>query len=385
MYVMILEKIFTGLAIFTLLCSGTVTIAQPEIKRDWTAFAQVKDASFLKKKVKFKLTASSKVNSADSTAHAGLWVRVESKEGEISFFDNMVDRPIRSNQWQAYTIEGEMDENSGTLSFGGICNGNGEFYFDDFVLMIQNDKGVMEKAMIENPGFELGMINSEIPSWVQGVSSDHPVRVQGFSFSASAERVQGSYSLLVGGKGIPMDSSSYIGPYKGFSTQIGTLVSMLNNLSSRVEGRVNMLNQKEVDHLMDSKANSIGALIMHLAASEAFVQVYTFENREFSEEEDAKWMTAIQLGDKARKEFVGHPVEYYLDIYRQVREKSIKELQKRNDEWLFEAKPGARSNYYFWFHVMEHQSSHLGQILLMKKRLPKREKPLPKQKLDTDH
>jgi hypothetical protein len=28
------------------------------------------------------------------------------------------------------------------------------------------------------------------------------------------------------------------------------------------------------------------------------------------------------------------------------------------------------NNYYGWFHVMEHQSSHLGQILFLKKRIP---------------
>lgn len=28
------------------------------------------------------------------------------------------------------------------------------------------------------------------------------------------------------------------------------------------------------------------------------------------------------------------------------------------------------SNHYAWFHVMEHQSSHLGQVLFLRKRIP---------------
>ena len=28
------------------------------------------------------------------------------------------------------------------------------------------------------------------------------------------------------------------------------------------------------------------------------------------------------------------------------------------------------NNFFGWFHVMEHQSSHLGQILFLKKRIP---------------
>lgn len=376
---------FTRLAIFTLLCSSIITIAQPEIKQEWTSFMQMKDASFLKSKVKFKLTASSKIILEDTTALAGLWVRIDNKEGGVDFFDNMSDRPIVSSEWKTYSLEGEMDENSDKISFGGVCVGNGKFYFDDFVLLIENLAGVMEKVMVENSDFEVAVNGNEIPSWIQGTSFDRPFRVKDFSFSSNEENVSGNYSLLVEGKGVQKDSTYYIGPYKGFSTQIGTLVSMLNNLSSRVENRVNMLNKKEVDHLMDEKSNSIGALIMHLAASEAYYQVATFENREFNEEEKKKWQVALYLGDKARKEFVGHEVEYYLNIYKQVRQKTVEELQKRNDQWLFEARPGQQSNYYSWFHVMEHQSSHLGQILLLKKRLPKHEKLLPKQKLDTDH
>jgi len=125
--------------------------------------------------------------------------------------------------------------------------------------------------------------------------------------------------------------------------------------------------------------------ITHLAAAEAYYQVYTFENRGFNEEENKKWQVALELGDKARKEFVGHDVGYYLEIYHQVRKKTLEELQKRNDEWLLEAPAGGPSNYFAWFHVMEHQSSHLGQILLLKKRLPKTEQPIPKQKIETDH
>jgi len=376
---------FTKLVISALLCANLSALAQTEIKREWTSFVQVKDASFLKKKVKFKLTASSKVNSVDTTAWAGLWVRVDNKEGGVGFFDNMRDRLIKSNEWRTYAIEGEMDGNSDKINFGGICMGNGMFYFDDFVLMIQNDTGSMEKATIENPGFEVVMSDDEIPHWVQGIFWDGPVHVKGFSFSSSPENLTGNYSLLIEGKSIQKDSSSYIGPYKGFSAHVGTLVSMLNNLSSRVESRVNMLNQKEVDHLMDDKANRIGALVMHLAAAEAYYQVYTFEGRDFNDEENKKWKVALDLGSEARKEFVGHPVEYYLNIYKQVRQKTIEELQKRDDEWLLQAAPGRLSNYYSWFHIMEHQSSHLGQILLLKKRLPKRESTLRKQKLDTEH
>ena len=78
------------------------------------------------------------------------------------------------------------------------------------------------------------------------------------------------------------------------------------------------------------------------------------------------------MGAEARRRFQGKDIQYYLNIYREVRKKTVEELAKRNDEWLQEVPANAGiSNFYSWFHVMEHQSSHLGQILLLSKRIPK--------------
>ncbi|WP_240315494.1 DUF664 domain-containing protein [Aquimarina longa] len=188
---------------------------------------------------------------------------------------------------------------------------------------------------------------------------------------------------MLEGKGVK--KSRVINTEEGFTPQIGTLVAMLNNLSNRVERTVKNLDIRETDHLLDEKANRIGALIMHLAAAEAYYQVYTFENRKFTKEEKEKWQLGLSLGKEAREKLKGKPIEYYLNIYKEVRKKTVEELAKRNDEWLEQMRPGSTMNNHFaWFHVMEHQSSHLGQILLLKKRIPKEENSikLPKEEVD---
>ena len=157
---------------------------------------------------------------------------------------------------------------------------------------------------------------------------------------------------------------------EGFSPQVGVLVSMLNDLSDRVERTVKDLSPKEIDFLLDEDANSIGTLIMHLAATEKFYQVYTFENREFNKEEKAEWGTGMSLGKEAQNKYKGNDVQYYLNIFKKVRETTLKYLKERDDEWLAKVPEGYRmNNHWSWFHVMEHQSSHLGQILLLKKRI----------------
>lgn len=49
---------------------------------------------------------------------------------------------------------------------------------------------------------------------------------------------------------------------------------MLEDLKSRVDGIVKDLPLKHVDHLLDDKANRIGALIIYLAAAEAYYQKF---------------------------------------------------------------------------------------------------------------
>ena len=356
-----------------------------EVSRDWTSFYQTLDANFTER-TRFRLTASVKVITNDSLGVASLWAYVVNKNGEEGFFDNMHDRRIRSNEWYTYVIEGEADEHTDKLYFGGICVQNGQFYFDNFTLYVENreKEGEFDLVDIENASFEQTVKNNQIPKWTEGGYSGN-VRVKEFTISSSDSSFHKNRSLVIEGTGIEPDTTYMIGPVDGFSPQIGTLITMLNNLSNRVEQTVQLLDQEETDFLLDDKANSIGALVMHLAAAEAYYQVFTFEGRGFNEEEKEKWQVALDLGQEARDQFKGKSIDYYLNVYKEVRQKTINELQKRNDAWLEKIQPAYEvNNHWCWFHVMEHQSSHLGQILMLKKRFPE-EDGMVQQKIDTDH
>ncbi|MBS1508688.1 MAG: DinB family protein [Bacteroidetes bacterium] len=373
-------------------CHAIISIAQyvPERTQKWTSFRQIKDASFLKKKVKFKVSASVKIHSNDPKASASVGAVVYRKGGGQKYF--LVDIPKDSTRngidsWNTYTAEGEMDETTDKIHIASYCSNQGKFYFDNFELSVQNDKGVYEKVPLENADFESKVMDNKIPNWIEAYAPNRPLRIKGYEFSSSEDHAHGNYSLLLEGKNLAIDSSNFIFPTKGYSPQIGSLVMMLNNLSSRVEERVASLTQKELDELMDEKANSIGALIMHLAAAEKFYQLVTFEGRMFNEEEKNPWKVAFDLGEEARQMFKGHNIHYYMDIYKQVRKHTLEELSKRDDEWLLKNVLGRgleRNNYYCWFHVMEHQSSHLGQILLLIKRLPEKQ-DITEPKIDLKH
>ncbi|OBX22263.1 MULTISPECIES: DinB family protein [Bizionia] len=159
---------------------------------------------------------------------------------------------------------------------------------------------------------------------------------------------------------------------KGYSTQIGNMVSMLEDLKARVTTSVVNLNQNEVDFLLDDDANRIGAMILHLAATEKYYQLYTFENRSFNNEENETWLLPLELGEPARNELVNKPISYYLDIWDEVRKETLRLLKTKDDKWFnSKVKNSSMNNHWAWYHVMEHQANHMGQIRLIIKRAPK--------------
>jgi len=167
-----------------------------------------------------------------------------------------------------------------------------------------------------------------------------------------------------------------IGPKEGYTQQIGTLVSMMNWMRYVILRPVQGMGISDLDYLVDENANSIGAMLMHLAATERFYQIHTFENKnwgDWSKEDADKWSVASGLGDAARASIKGNPLDYYLEALAEVREHSLAELKKRDDNWLMAVDSdwpwGPTNNYCKWFHVCEHESNHNGQFKFVKSRI----------------
>ena len=175
---------------------------------------------------------------------------------------------------------------------------------------------------------------------------------------------------------LPEDSMHIIGPKPGFAPQIGTLLSMMTWMRMVVLRSVTNMTKEDLDYLHDAKSNTIGAMLLHLAATETYYQGNTFEGRrEYTDSEKIKWGAAMSLGDEGRKLIKGNNLDYYLDILKSTREKTITEFKKRDDKWLMSIDPKffgdqPTNNYCKWFHVCEHESNHNGQIKWIKGRLP---------------
>lgn len=173
------------------------------------------------------------------------------------------------------------------------------------------------------------------------------------------------------------DNIYIIGPKEGFTPQVGTLLSTMTMMRKWVIGSVKNLSQKELDFQIDDKSNSIGAMLLHLASTERYYQLNTFEGMEWGtwgEDIKKKWDVGMSLGEKGREQIKGHNIDFYLKKLEEVRTMTIEGFAKRDDKWLQESEPffedKPTNNYCKWFHVCEHESNHNGQIKFIKKRFP---------------
>jgi len=167
-----------------------------------------------------------------------------------------------------------------------------------------------------------------------------------------------------------------IGPKEGYTPEIGTLLSTMTMMRTWLINSVKDLTVEQLDFQIDEQSNSIGAMLLHLAATEKYYQLNTFHEMEWGswdEEIKKEWDVPMGLGEKGREQIKGNGIEYYLSKLEEVRNETKKEFATRGDDWLNKTEPFFQdeptNNYCKWFHVCEHESNHNGQIKFIKKRL----------------
>ena len=223
----------------------------------------------------------------------------------------------------------------------------------------------------------------------QNSLAGHHIAGQCFSnrrgFLKGSASLAAGFSALFGALSLPENTRAsdsnlnILGPKPGYAPQVGTLVSMLTWMreANGVIKATKDLTKADLDYLIDPNANTIGALMLHLAATETYYQFNTFEGKKWDTWPDSvkqQWNPAMDLGDAGRKTIKGHDRDYYLNILQETRAKSLAEFSKRDDAWLMaidkEWPWGPTNNYCKWFHVCEHEAHHTGQIAFLRKRLP---------------
>lgn len=144
-------KFVTGCIIAFFLINVCNTTFGQEI---WAAYSQKLDVKKYEGR-RFRLNAAVRTEGTDDSSASMLWARVDKVSGQ-GFFNNMRDRPVRAREWKTYSIEGTIDTGATQIAFGALCAYNGKFYFDDFKVEIETQKGKWTNIFVDD--FENGSL-----------------------------------------------------------------------------------------------------------------------------------------------------------------------------------------------------------------------------------
>ena len=97
-----------------------------------------------------------------------------------------------------------------------------------------------------------------------------------------------------------------------------------------------LMRLRDLDFLLDDKANTIGMLLLHIASVEFEFHKIIVEKRELTEVELDCWRPAVELGDLGREKIKGNPLEFYIEHLAEVRKKTLEDFLKLKDTWLYE-------------------------------------------------
>lgn len=159
-----------------------------------------------------------------------------------------------------------------------------------------------------------------------------------------------------------------------YTPHIGALVDMLVYTRLTTLQAVAGLSREQLDFIPPGFSNSIGMLLAHIAAVHRIYHAFSFEGRDcFGDPDFAPYVGASTMGQKGEK-VQGHELEWYLHELEEASAITYAGLAARDDEWLnsrFTLPDWDVPNHHWaWFHVMEDEVSHRGQIRLLRKNLP---------------
>jgi len=113
----------------------------------FAAVAQAIDATpYRGRTIRFRAAARAALGRAPGSSSAGLWLRIDREGGARGFFDNMSDRPIRSQEWAVYEVTGPVAEDAVKITAGFLLQGAGSAWIDAASLEIVEDLPVAQTS-----------------------------------------------------------------------------------------------------------------------------------------------------------------------------------------------------------------------------------------------
>ena len=157
-----------------------------------------------------------------------------------------------------------------------------------------------------------------------------------------------------------------------FTPYISRLVYMMNYARLTTLQAVKGLSRNELDAHLFEAGNSVGMLLEHIAAAEMNYQKDTLPEVTHTKAQNERGEVGLELGDRGRSLICSYDLSHYLEHLAEIRAKTLHAFAGRDDAWLEEGTiwdVGWVNNHWKWFHVLEDEINHRGQIRLIRKQL----------------
>ncbi|MDV6375546.1 DinB family protein [Deinococcus arenicola] len=160
-----------------------------------------------------------------------------------------------------------------------------------------------------------------------------------------------------------------IEPEPQYTPQIGALVEMMNYARLTTLQAVEGLTVAQLDAVPEGFGNSIGMLLAHIAAVDRLYHHVSFENRLYHEASEAV-RGGLSMGREGTPPPTGQSLDTLLAELEASRAATLEALATKDDGWLASRMTApyftAMNQHWAWFHVMEDEVNHRGQIRILR-------------------
>ena len=162
-------------------------------------------------------------------------------------------------------------------------------------------------------------------------------------------------------------------PHPGLTTDIGYLVSGMDEVREQLREAVKDLDVEATGRLAFPGAHSIGALVLHIGEAEWWWMQCNVAGHQITEEDEKApyWDVLDEPAEFAKK---GYTAEFCLRQVDNIRNQTREVLFGYSDKDLekifsFERKGAIRDHSLRWIlhHLIDHEAQHKGQILMLKR------------------
>lgn len=172
-----------------------------------------------------------------------------------------------------------------------------------------------------------------------------------------------------------MSNNRTILPHAGYPPRIGRYLTQMEDVRRQVKKYVEGLTAEQLAWHPNAKTESIGTVLLHIAAVECSWIGEDIMRRPMDEE----WKIAFPIRFDM-PQVSGQPLEYYLKTLDVVREQTKADLKTLEDDDLDRlytpldaGDPSDTAQFsleWILYHVVDHEAHHKGQIAVMKRLLP---------------